>query len=112
MLEVDGSNIQIGATTNGQSGEYRGKCYGNTILEEAIYLFCPKDFVSSDGEKITFKYRGKSIKGNLVDLISELLGHETLHMLLHHLIGLNACTQLNNIDDYIRDDFKDILKFY
>lgn len=110
MLEVDGSNIQIGATAKGQSGEYRGTCYGNTILEEAIYLFCPKDFVSSDGEKIIFIYRGKPMKGNLVDLISELLGHETLHMLLHHLLGLDACTRLNNIDDFIRDDFKEILR--
>ena len=112
MLEIDGSNIQIGVTTNGQNAEYRGKSNGNIILEEAIRLFYPKDIVSSDGEKIVFIFKGTKMEGNLVDLTSEILGHETLHMLLCHFIGLDASAKLNNLDDIIRDtdDFREILR--
>lgn len=110
MFEIDGSNIHIGVTTKGQSAEYRGKSNRNIILEEAIYLFYPKDFVSLDREKIIFIFKGTKMEGNLVDLTSEILGHETLHMLLCHFIGLDASDKLNNLDNFIRDDFREILR--
>ena len=112
MLEIDGSDIQIGVTTNGQDAEYReGKVMVNIILEEAICLFYPKDIVSPDGEKIIFIFKGIKMEG-IYDITSEILGHETLHMLLCHFIGLDASAKLNNLDNIIRDsdDFRAILR--
>jgi|ERR1035437_1066758 hypothetical protein len=112
MLEIDGSNIRIGITTGHQSAEYRGSSFKGIILKESIYLYYPNKFVSSNGEKIIFVFKGKKMQGDLVDLTSEVLGHETLHMLIAHFIGLDACAKLDNLDNIIRDTdvFREILR--
>jgi|SRR5208283_643987 len=112
MLEIDGTNIHVGITSGCQSAEYRGSSFNGIILEEAICLFYPDKFVSLDGKKIIFVFKGIKMEGDLVDLTSEALGHEMVHMLLAHFIGLDASAKLDNLDNIMRDtdDFREILR--
>ena len=95
---IDGSRIEISDSPVRGGAEYR-------YPENSIFLFFPPSHL--DGEKVTIKYKGKSISVPIDELISEIIGHEFLHMLLLSFIGWSSSMRLNRIDDKLRADFYD-----
>jgi hypothetical protein len=59
--------------------------------------------VENDKVKIVTK-AGKHLKIDIIDLIADLIDHESMHMILYHLEGYLASEKLDNLDS--RDDIR------
>jgi hypothetical protein len=99
---IDGSRVRISDFPLCGGAKYEPS-------ENSILLFVlPSHF---DGEKVTIKYKEKTIYIPIEELFSEVIEHEFLHMLLFHFINRITSGCLNRIDAELRAGFYDKFLF-
>ena len=74
---------------------------------DLIVLLIPECRIENDKVKIVTK-EGKKLEIDIIDLVADLIDHESMHMILYHLEGYLASKKLESLNNLLRHFFRSL----